>query len=308
MANVVYRVINKLKLAQLRALAAVAEAGNFSEAALNLGLSQSTVSHSIAALEDELGVVLLTRGRHGASLTPVGETIYAKATQVLQLVEDIGQTATDARGVEGGTVRLVAFRSMASNILPVAIATLHARYPNIQVSITELDTLPQLQQALLEGQADICVAELLNSDTFDTLPVLDDPCIALVPAKSPIESGPLSWENLYHHPLITSLHSSCTQRIDRILKQVVPPIEVAYRIRTDSTIVGMVRQGLGIAVIHRLAAEPVPEDVRIAELPFQVSRPMGASWPKDALLSPSVYAFLDALKSVSTITEEAIAS
>ncbi|MEO0757219.1 MAG: LysR family transcriptional regulator [Cyanobacteria bacterium J06648_16] len=300
--------IGKLKLAQLRALAAVAEAGNFSEAALNLGLSQSTVSHSIAALEDELGVILLTRGRHGAALTPVGETIQAKAVEVLQLVDEIGQTATDARGVEGGAVRLVAFRSMASNVLPSAIATLHTRYPNIQVSITELDSIPQLQQALLEGRADICVAELLPADTFDTLSVLDDPCIALLPPNCPITSDRLTWEDLYQHPLITSVHSSCTARIDRIFKQVVPPLEVTYRIRTDSTIVGMVRQGLGIAIMHRLAAEPVPEDVRIVELPFQVSRPMGASWPKDALLSPSVYAFLDALKAISTVELAPIAS
>ena len=300
--------VNKLKLAQLRALASVAEVGNFSEAALNLGLSQSTVSHSIAALEDELGVVLLTRGRHGASLTPVGETICAKAIQVLQLVDDIGQSATDARGVEGGAVRLVAFRSMASNILPRAIAALHTRYPNIQVTITELDTIPQLQQALLEGHADICMAELLNNDSFDTLSVLDDPCIALLPPNIAIDSTHLTWENLYQNPLITSVHSSCTQRIDRILKQVVPPIEVAYRIRTDSTIVGMVNQGLGIAIMHRLAAEPVPEGVRIVELPFQVSRPMGASWPKDALLSPAVYAFLDALKAISSVGTSAIAS
>ncbi|MEO0541356.1 MAG: LysR family transcriptional regulator [Cyanobacteria bacterium P01_A01_bin.105] len=297
--------VNKLKLAQLRALASVADVGNFSEAALNLGLSQSTVSHSIAALEEELGVVLLTRGRHGAALTPVGETICDKAVQVLKLVDDMGQAATDARGVEGGAVRLVAFRSMASNILPRAIAALHAHYPNVHVTLTELDTIAQLQHALLEGQADISVAELLSSNSFDTLSVLDDPCIALLPPNLSIESTHLSWEQLYQHPLIISIHSSCSQRIDRMLKQVVPPIEAAYRIRTDSTIVGMVRQGLGIAIIHRLAAEPVPEDVRIAELPFQVSRPMGASWPKDALLSPSVYAFLEALKAVSTSSGEA---
>jgi len=48
-----------LKFSQLRALVAVAEAGNFSEAALNLNLSQSTVSHAIATLETELGVVLI---------------------------------------------------------------------------------------------------------------------------------------------------------------------------------------------------------------------------------------------------------
>lgn len=60
----------KIKLSQLRALVAIADCGNFSEAALELDLSQSTISHAIATLEEELGVTLLQRGRHGARLTP----------------------------------------------------------------------------------------------------------------------------------------------------------------------------------------------------------------------------------------------
>ncbi|MEM9906417.1 MAG: LysR family transcriptional regulator [Cyanobacteria bacterium P01_D01_bin.44] len=291
----------KIKLAQLRALATVAETGNFSEAALNLGLSQSTVSHSIAALEDELGIVLLNRGRYGAALTPVGEQICAKAMQVLQLVDDIGQEASQARGVEGGLVRIVAFRSMASNVLPLAIAKLHETYPSINVTITELDEFHQHKQALIEGKADLCVAELLPGDEFETLPVLEDPIAALLPPNCPIKTSEISWEHLYQYPLVISTHSSCTVRIERAFKQSVPPIEATYRIRTDSTIVSMVRQGLGIAIMHRLAAEPVPPDVRVVELPFTFSRWMGASWYKEALLSPAVYAFLEALKTIRTV-------
>jgi DNA-binding transcriptional LysR family regulator len=289
----------KIKIAQLRALVIVAETGNFSEAALRLELSQSTVSHSIAALEEELGVVLLNRGRTGASLTPVGERVAAKATQVLQLVDEIAHEATQSRGLEGGVVRIVAFRSMASNVLPVAIAKLHQTYPNINVTITELDEVSDLQQALLEGKADLCVATSLPEESFETLPILQDPCIALVPNTCPIDTPLLTWENLYQYPLISSVHGSCTQAVNKILRQAVPPIEVTYRIRTDSTIVGMVRQGLGIAIIHQLAAQPIPPDVRVAQLPFTVYRWLGASWPKDALLSPTVYAFLDALKATS---------
>ncbi|MEO0457694.1 MAG: LysR family transcriptional regulator [Cyanobacteria bacterium P01_A01_bin.114] len=291
----------KIKLAQLKALATVAETGNFSEAALHLGLSQSTVSHSIAALEDELGIILLNRGRYGAALTPVGEQICAKARQILQLVDEMTQEASQARGVEGGLVRIVAFRSMASNVLPLAIAKLHETYPSINVTITELDEFAQLQQALIEGKADLSVAELLPENEFETLPVLEDPIAALLPPDCPIDSPQLSWEHLYEYPLVTSQHNSCTIRIDRALKQSVPPIEVTYRIRTDSTIVGMVRQGLGIAIMHRLAAEPVPPDVRVVKLPFTFSRWLGASWCRDALLSPAVYAFLDALRTIRTV-------
>ncbi|NJK71999.1 MAG: LysR family transcriptional regulator, partial [Synechococcaceae cyanobacterium SM2_3_60] len=59
-----------IKLSQLKMLLAVAEAGNFGEAGLQLGVSQSAVSHAIATLEAELGVILLNRGRYGAQLTP----------------------------------------------------------------------------------------------------------------------------------------------------------------------------------------------------------------------------------------------
>ena len=82
--------LSKLKLSQLRALVAIAKYGNFSEAALQIGVNQSTVSHAIATLENEMGVILLNRGRHGAKLTPVGEQITAKAIQMLKLLEDHG--------------------------------------------------------------------------------------------------------------------------------------------------------------------------------------------------------------------------
>ncbi|MFG6098805.1 LysR family transcriptional regulator [Leptothoe sp. ISB3NOV94-8A] len=290
--------LGKIKLSQLRALVAIATTQNFSEAALELNLSQSTISHSIAALESELGVIVVNRGRHGASLTPVGETICAKAQQMLQSLDDIGQLASQARGVEGGQVRIVAFRSMASNVLPSAIAKLHTTYPNIQVTITEMDELREFQQALIEGKADISVAELLPENDFETLPVINDPCIGLVPSSYSIESPQLTWDHLNKYPLITSVHGSCTHRINRVLKQVLPPIEAEYRVRTDSTIVGMVNQGLGIGILHKLSAHPIPKNVRVMQLPFKVFRPLGVSWPKDALLSPAVYAFLDVFKAL----------
>ncbi|MEM8615005.1 MAG: LysR family transcriptional regulator [Cyanobacteria bacterium P01_H01_bin.105] len=290
--------LGKIKLSQLRALVAIATTQNFSEAALELNLSQSTISHSIAALESELGIVVVNRGRHGASLTPVGEAVCAKAQQMLQTLEDMGQLASQARGVEGGQVRIVAFRSMASNVLPSAIAKLHTTYPTIQVTITEMDELREFQQALIEGKADISVAELLPKTDFETLPIIKDPCIGLLPPNYPLDTPQLTWDHLHNYPLITSVHGSCTHRINRALKQAVPPINVDYRVRTDSTIVGMVTQGLGIGILHQLSAHPIPQDVRVMQLPFQIFRPLGVSWPKEALLSPAVYAFLDVFKAL----------
>jgi DNA-binding transcriptional LysR family regulator len=286
----------KLKLSQLRALVAVADCGNFSEAALQLDLSQSTISHAIATLEEELGVMLLQRGRHGAKLTPVGDRITAHARGVLNLLDAMTSEANQARGLQGGRLRIASFRSVATHVLPGAIARLHRRYPAISISVLEMDEVHQLKHALLKGDADLCVAETLEGEDFDSLHIFDDDYVALLPPGYKPKTGFLSLDDLRTMPLIGSSHSSCGLRIRCELSRQDAPLELAYCIRHDSSMVAMVQQGLGIAILPRLAAEPIPTDVRIVPLPFLLSRPIGATILKEALHTPALYAFLDALR------------
>ena len=288
---------DKVKLSQLRALATVAETGSFSEAALQLDVSQSTVSHSIAALEEALGIALVHRGRQGATLTPVGDRIFTQAKQVLGLTDDMGKEASRARGIAGGQVRIAAFRSLASEILPEAIAHLHQRYPTVQISIAEFNSKRELIDSLLDGKADFAVADSIMQGDFETFPIMEDPFIALLPPSnvSPIQNRQLTWEDLRNHPIITS-DRDCCRVILPFLQQREPPIKVAYFIENDSTSVSMTRQGLGISILPRLAAQPIPNEVHTARLPFSVARPLGISWPKAALLTPAAYAFLDVFK------------
>jgi len=286
----------KLKLAQLRALVAIADCGNFSEAAMELDLSQSTVSHAIANLEDELGIVLLQRGRHGAKLTPVGECITQHARGVLALLDTIVGEADQAKGLQGGTIRIASFRSVATHVIPGAIARLHKRYPNITVALIEMDEVHQLKQSLQKGEADIAVAEVLHGEDFESIHIFDDDYVALLPPNYSLCDASLTLEDLRQYPIIGSSHSSCGVRIKQHLESLERPLEMAYRIRHDSSMVAMVQQGLGVAILPRLAAEPVPPDVRICTLPFALSRPIGATILKEALHTPAVYAFLDALQ------------
>lgn len=286
----------KLKLSQLRALLAVAQHGNFSEAALQMDVTQSTVSHAIATLEDELGVVLFHRGRHGAQLTPVGERILKKTQKIQSLLEAILHAADQERGLKGGTVRIATFRSIATHVLPEAIARLHTCYPSLQISITEVDEIYQLKQALSQGHVDVCVAEMLEGDEFESIHILNDDYIALLPPQYGLRDAQLKIEDFYKYPLIASSHDSCSIRLRNRLKHMDKQLEITYRIRHDSSMAGMVQQGLGIALMTELASKPVPKGVRICRLPFSISRPIGATLLKEALHSPAVYAFLDALR------------
>ncbi len=128
---------SRIKPSYLRALVAVAEYGNFSEAALHLGLAQSTVSRAIANLEEELGVLLFSRGRYGANLTPIGERLTTHARQVLQLLETIVKEARLEKGLESGQVRIAAFRTIATHVLPGIITRFCDRFPDINVTVME---------------------------------------------------------------------------------------------------------------------------------------------------------------------------
>ena len=286
---------DKVKLSQLRTLIAVAATGSFSEAALQLEVSQSTVSHSVAALEDALGVMLIHRGRQRASLTPVGDRICSQAQKTLALVDDMGQEATRARGIDGGLVRLGAFRSLASEILPGAIAHLHERHPTIQVSISEYEGKRELIDSLQEGKVDLVFADLVLAGDCETFLIMEDPFIALLPPSLSKISSQLSWDDLRQHSLITS-SSDCCKVIATHLQQAHPPIKIDYLIANDSTAVSMTRQGLGITLLPELATRPVPREVRVAQLPFHITRPLGISWLKGTLFSPATYAFLDTFK------------
>lgn len=156
--------LNRIKPAQLRTLVAIADQGNFSEAALHLEISQSAVSHAIASLESELGVVLLSRGRHGANLTPIGERMVTHARQVLQLLETMAQEADLTKGLQGGSVRVACFRSVATHVLPGLIAQFRDRYPDIAIAIVEYPGAADVEQALRSGRADIwsCCRRLLK--------------------------------------------------------------------------------------------------------------------------------------------------
>lgn len=295
----------KLKISQLRALVAVADYGNFSEAALQIDLSQSAVSHAIASLEEELGVVLLSRGRNGAHLTPVGERVISQARQVLHLLEGIVKEANREKGLNGGLVRIAAFRSVATHILPTVIARFRSLFPDISVTITEFFDFAGVEQALREGHADIGFTYLPTTEEFETWEILRDDYVALLPPNSRLRNVPLTWEQLAAYPLIVPSTNTCSIRIRNHLRISDYPLKIAYEVREDSTIVSMVMQGLGAAILPRLAAEPVPAGIQVCRLPIPLERIIGAAVLTNALHTPAVFAFLEALREVGRFSIKA---
>lgn len=292
----------RMRLSQIQALIAVANCANFSEAALQLELSQSAVSHAIATLETELGVQLFHRGRHGAQLTPVGERILIHGLQIVRSLEHMVKEADLEKGLQGGQVRIVSFRSVATHILPRIIAKFRDRFPKIAVSITEVYYTQAVEEALRSGKADIGFVSLPISDEFETREILRDNYLVLLPPNAKCKNAKITWEELANYPLILQPpETACSIPLRKYLATSPCPLNIAYELSEDSTIVSMVLQGLGAAILPRLAAEPIPAQVKICSFPADFQRVIGVAILRDGLLIPAVFAFLDLVTSVAEI-------
>ena len=290
---------SRLKLSQLRALVAIADTGSFSEAALRIDLSQSAVSHAIATLEEELGVVLLNRGRQGAVLTPTGQHITEDARQVLQALENICRKAEMAKGLEGGEVRIAAFRSVATHVLPDVIRQFREKYANISISIDEKFHYQQVEEDLRQGRADVGFTYLPTHKDFESWELMRDRYIVLLPKSEAPFPQPLTWDGLAQYPLILGpSHDGDRQTIERHLRQNGQKITPAYAVREDSTILSMVERGLGTTIMAKLAAEPIPPKLQVLDLPVPLVRIIGVIVLHEALLPPPVFAFLETLKEI----------
>lgn len=289
---------NQIKLSQLKIVVAVARKESFGEAALDLGISQSAVSHAIAALETQLGVILFSRGRHGARLTPIGARILPHAKTVVGSTTAILQEAAIGKGLESGKVRIATFRSIATHVLPTGIKQLHERFPGITTNLSEHDTSIQVEQTLKEGHADLGIVTLPAGKGITAWEILKDEFIVLLSPEVRLEGDCLTWDELAAQPLIMPPTDHAMMRpVYEHVNGLGYWLNVVNEIETDATTVSLVAQGLGSTILPRLAAKPIAETVQVYSLPIPLWRSIGVAISTEALQPPAVYALLEILRS-----------
>jgi LysR family transcriptional regulator, regulator of abg operon len=146
-----------MHLNRIEQFIAVADAGSIRGAARRLGVSQPALTRALQQLEEELGVQLLQRNAHGASLTVAGSTFLARARVAdaeLRMGADEARRSSD----DGGGLVTVGFSpSAASLLLPEFVVSLQQQRPHTKIRLLELSpgTLPPLVR---EATLDMAVA------------------------------------------------------------------------------------------------------------------------------------------------------
>lgn len=126
----------ELELRHLRVLLAVYDHGGYTRAARALGVSQSTVSETVAALERALGTALVRRAGTRVALTPAGEALLGPAREMLGLAARARERVAEASRAAQVTVTIGANESVSSYLLPAHLAELRREWPRATIQVS----------------------------------------------------------------------------------------------------------------------------------------------------------------------------
>lgn len=130
----------RIQLTALSAFVAVAEHHSFTKAAAQVGVAPPTMSQTIRALEEQLGVRLFNRTTRSVALTEAGERLLAEVQPVLDGIDHALESVNAFRDKPAGTLRLSASRPFAMSLLAPLVAPFLAEYPAIRLEIAIDDT------------------------------------------------------------------------------------------------------------------------------------------------------------------------
>jgi molybdate transport repressor ModE-like protein len=285
-----------VELRHLAALEAVARTRSFGRAARDLGYTQSAVSQQIAQLERIVGQRLVERpgGPRPVDLTDAGRLLLRHADAIVaQLDAARADMAALAEGA-AGPLRVGIYQSVGARILPALLRRFGEEYPRVEVSVREETDAADLLRLLEHGELDLTFADLpLPEGPFETEEVLSDPYVLLVPAKSGLakrESAPPLRE-LAAVPLVTWRQLG---QPEIYLRGRVPDLNIVFRSDDNGTLMGLVAEGLGLAIVPLLVVNPRnPAFVALSYGNRIPPRHLAIVWHRDRYRSPAAIAFAE---------------
>lgn len=258
-----------MKLSQCRAFVSVADAGTFTGAAKLIGVSQSAVSHAIAALEKELGTELLNREHGSITLTPAGRRVLQSARIMLKHAQEIASVTSSMASTADFRLSVGVSRSLGKRILPRLMGELRARRPDMDLDV-RVGSCTQVEEWLRRGLVDVGIADLAGSG-LATVPLLRDCMHVVLPAGHPLTAAPtMHVRQLAGEPLL--MPSGATERrlCSFFQDHDVTP-HITFRIDESATLLTLTANGHGVTLLPGIAI-PV-QAPRLRALPLVPTLP-----------------------------------
>lgn len=241
----------KPPLLEIRAFMAVVETGHFTRAADQLGMSQSSLSAAVSRLEELMGVRLLERHTRASELSVAGRALLPQMRQLLHDWDGMLGAARDYASHGKGRVTIAAPNAQCALMLPPVIRRFGQTHPGVRV---QLHDVPEhdVYELVRSGKADLGIATQgqVRSDLTETPFFVDQYVAALPPGHALARRRSLEWTHLQGEPIMGYLPGNPVRRyLEERLAQKGLALDYAFEVALPWTMVGLVREGLGIGIM-----------------------------------------------------------
>jgi molybdate transport repressor ModE-like protein len=265
----------------LRVISAIAEYGSITRAAAVLGFSQPAVSQQLRRVESRIGMPLVTRAGRGIRLTDAGEVLARHAGVVLDAHDEAAGELSDLSGLRSGQVRLSAFPSASSTIVPHLIQAMAAEHAGVQFTYLEAEP-PAAVASVRDGVSDLAIAFHYPADRSDPFEesaeglvvhrLVRDDLLVLVPEGHRVLRDPSSHSDagfpsidlaeLRAENWIAGCPRCRSHLLDSCARSGFAPT-ISFETDNFVAVMSMVAAGLGVALLPSLAREasPIPPGV-----------------------------------------------
>jgi len=281
---------------QLEVLVAVAREKSFSRAAETLHRTQPAVSQAIRRLETELGEPLFDRSSKDGTLTAAGRVLLGVAQQILNLRHGAHAALKELKDLHRGKLTLSANEYTVMYLLSV-IPVFRARHPHIKVEVKR-SLASRIPSEILGRDTEIGIVSFKPSDAaIAAVPVVMDELALIVPtdhplaAKQTVSVRELGAESFIAH----NVASPYRERVVRTFEKYQTPLNISMEMPTLEAIKRFVEQGMGVALVPRLAARAEIDRKQVVALTvreMRLERRLHLIYRKGATLSHAARAFL----------------
>lgn len=285
-----------LSLRQIRYFIATAEAGQVSQAAVNLAISQSAVTTAIKDLEDIVGAPLFERTPHGMELTPAGRRFLSQAYEILQKVAEATQVDHVTSAVKG-TLSIATTYTVMGYFLPFHIERLRRQFPGISFQLFELPR-ESVEEGMLSNRYDIAVmltSNILNLE-LTTEKLLSSQRRLWVPARHKLLSvGSIGFKEVAEEDYIMLTLDEASHTSMKYWSQTPYLPRVTLRTSSVEAVRSLVANGQGVAILSDMVHRPWSlEGRRIETIVLHDPVPsmdVGLAWRRNVEFSPAMQAF-----------------
>lgn len=298
---------SRLKLSQLRLVAAIEDAGSVSAAAQTLNLSQPAASRMVAELEASFGAALCERLARGVRLTPLGAALARHARSVLWQLAEAEREMGDIRQGRSGSVSVGAVSGPAFDLMPATVTKLREIAPEIEL-VVKIDSSNVLARDLLAGRLDFLLARVpdeLDPDEFDSLAAGVEEARLIARAGHPLAGkGAVELADLAQCEWVMQPRGTPLRRALETLflnASLSPPRRILATTSLTMTLMTVARADAVAAVSHEVARFACG-DLALAELPTPaplVVQPYSLVTARKRPLSPAARTVYEAVRGLA---------